>query len=378
MKITKKINISKSEPLSPEQRDGFIQLIAKHTGLEIRERDQGALSGKIFSRMKALKLTSPLFYSQLLESSTPDSYKEWLELAILLTNTESYFFRDREQFSLLRNHIFPQLINRKQNSKSIRICSAGCSTGEEPYSIAILLKELIPNLRQWNLTILGVDINRVALKKAELGVYSPWSFRSIAPDIKQRYFQLINGQYHIDQTIKEMIKFQTLNLVDDYFPQQYSELRNIDLIICRNVFIYFKAAAIAKVLKKFYHTLQPLGYLLTGHAELSNQNLSFFQTKVFSESLIYQRPGRAIINPLQVPACNESNDSSIEDTPINSDDDALKDDFETNNITMQQVALNLLRQLSPDTRIQKLGNLTAAELILQIETELNLINQELT
>jgi chemotaxis protein methyltransferase CheR len=376
MKITKKSNASKSEPLSPEQRDGFIQLIAKHTGLEIRERDQGALGGKIFSRMKALKLTSPTSYYQLLESSTTDSYKEWLELAILLTNTESYFFRDRDQFSLLQNHIFPQLINRKQNNKSIRICSAGCSTGEEPYSIAILLKELIPNLRQWNLRILGVDINRVALKKAELGVYSPWSFRSIAPDIKQRYFQLINGQYHIDQTIKEMIRFQTLNLVDDYFPQQYSELRNIDLIICRNVFIYFKAAAIAKVLKKFYHTLQPLGYLLTGHAELSNQNLSLFQTKVFSESMIYQRPSRTIINPLQTPALNESNDCSIEDTQIDSDDDAFKDDSETNNMTMQQVALNLLRQLSPDTKIQKLGNLTAAELILQIEAELNLTNQE--
>ncbi|MGK7874636.1 MAG: CheR family methyltransferase [Xenococcaceae cyanobacterium] len=279
----------KTESLSVELRQAFIRLIAKHTGLEIREQNQAALSEKIFSRMKALKLAAPENYYQILESSTRDSNQEWQKLVVLLSNIESYFFRDKEQFSLLRNKIFPELIERKKNKKRLRICSAGCSTGEEPYSLSILLKELLPDLEQWNLMILGIDINQEALKKARTGIYSPWSFRRVDPGIKRRYFRLINNQYHIDEQIKQMLTFQHFNLVKDSFPQPDSDLRDIDLIICRNVFIYFEPSTIAKVLDKFYHTLQPLGYLITGHAELSRQNLSLFQTKVFPESLVYQR-----------------------------------------------------------------------------------------
>ncbi len=278
-----------TESLSEELRQAFIQLIAKHTGLKLRERDQAALTEKIFSRMKSLKIYFPYNYYQLLESHTIDSHKEWRNLVTLLTNTESYFFRDKQQFTLLRNQIFPELINRKENNKTLRIFSAGCSSGEEPYSLAILLKEIIPDLAQWNLMILGTDINQAALEKAKTGIYTSWSFRNIDVEIKQRYFCLIKNQYYIDRQIKQMVKFLNINLFKDSFPQRNSELKDIDLIVCRNVFIYFEVSAIAKVLEKFYQTLQPSGYLLTGHTELYSQNLSLFQTKVFPESLVYQR-----------------------------------------------------------------------------------------
>lgn len=281
--------MSKTESLNVELRQAFIQLIAKHTGLKIREPDQAYLNEKIFARMKALKLYLPENYYQLLAFYPTDSYEEWLNLIILLTNTESYFFRDRGQLNVLRNHIFPEIIRRKQNNKTIRICSAGCSSGEEPYSLAIILKEIIPALEQWNLMILGVDINQAALQKAKTGIYTEWSFRNIDAKIKQRYFRLINNQYHIEPQINQMVKFMNLNLVLDSFPQQNSDMRDIDLILCRNVFIYLEPSAITNVLNKFYHTLQPLGYLMTGHAELFAQNLSQFHPKVFPETLIYQR-----------------------------------------------------------------------------------------
>lgn len=281
--------MSSTESLDVDLKQALMWLITKHTGLALRERDQAALDEKIFSRMKALRLAFPDNYYQLLQSSTIDSQEEWLKLLILLTNTDSYFFRDKPQFTLLRNQIFPELMNRKQNNKTLRICSAGCSSGEEPYSLAILLKEIIPDFRQWNITILGTDINQAALKKAETGIYTPWSFRNLDVKFQQQYFRLINNEYHIDLQIKQMVKFLNVNLVKDPFPQPTSELRDLDLIVCRNVFIYFKASAIANVLEKFYHTLEPLGYLLTGHVELSSQNLSLFHTKVFPESLVYQR-----------------------------------------------------------------------------------------
>jgi chemotaxis protein methyltransferase CheR len=372
--------VSKTKSLSPEERDAFIRVIAKHTGLEIRERDHTGLSEKILSRMQALKLDSPILYFQLLESDTPKSHEEWLELVIALTNVESYFFRDKEQFSLLQNYILPELFKRKQDSRTIRICSAGCSSGEEPYSIAILLRKLIPNLEQWNLTILGVDVNQTALKKAKAGIYSPWSFRSIDLKTKQEYFQMINNQYHIDQRIKNMVEFKTLNLVKDRFPNNGSELRDIDLILCRNVFIYFEVSAIAKVLNKFYQALQPLGYLLTGHAELSNQNLSQFQTKIFAESFIYQRPIDYLVDPLLKPPSDATHSPPKQDLQENSysDQSTFEDEFEKNNIKMQQVAVNLLKQLPPNTKIQKLGNQTAADLLLQLETELESTKEDPT
>lgn len=277
------------ESLSGELRQAFIRLIAKYTGLEIREREQAVLTEKIFLRMKSLKLAIPEQYYFFLEETTIDTFREWRKFAILLTNTDSYFFRDQGQLNVLRNHIFPEIIHRNQNHKTIRICSAGCSSGEEPYSLAIVLKEIIPDLDQWNIVVFGIDINQEALKKAEIGIYTSWSLRSLNVEIKQRYFLEINEQYLIARQIKQMVKFLNLNLVKDRLPQSHSQLRDIDLIVCRNVFIYFEASAIAQVVDKFYHTLQPLGYLLTGHAELSGQNISQFQTQVFPESLIYQR-----------------------------------------------------------------------------------------
>jgi chemotaxis protein methyltransferase CheR len=278
--------VSNADFFSVPLAEAFIRLIAQHTGLEIRERDQADLSEKIFVRMKALNIFFPEDYYQLLESSSRESYQEWQNFVLLLTNLESYFFRDQEQFNLLRDRILPELIQRQQHNKTIRICSAGCSTGEEPLSLAILLKELIPYPEQWKLMILGVDINQEALKKAKQGIYTPWSLRSIDPEIMQRYFLQFNNQYHLDIQIKQMVKFKYLNLVQNTFNEE-NEMIDIDLIICRNVFIYFEASAIAKVLDKFNHILQPSGYLLAGHTELCGQDLSHFETKLFPESLVY-------------------------------------------------------------------------------------------
>lgn len=359
--------MSNIESLSLELKQAFIRLIAKHTGLEIRERDQSGLCYKIVFRMKALKLNNPETYYQLLNSNTLDSEQEWAELILELTNLESYFFRDKELFNLLRNTLLPEIIQRQHYNKTLRICSAGCSTGEEPYSLAILLKELIPDIEQWNLMILGIDINSSALEKAKTGIYRPWSFRTVDTEIKQRYFRLINNQYHIDSQIKDMLTFQNLNLVKDPFTRPKSELRDMDLILCRNVFIYFEPSAIANVLNKFHQSLQPLGYLIAGHAELHGQNLSQFQTKVFPEALIYQRHADNFVDSILGFLPSDKTYISVNNLSAGLPNKNLQNI----NYSLYQAALNLLKQLPPDTKIPRLGNLTAAELILQVETALN-------
>ena len=338
--------MSKSEAdLSEELTQSFARLIAEHTGLALRDLDRTGLGEKLSIRTKALKLL-PENYYRLLAASTPESAQEWQKLVALFTNNETYFFRDKEQFHLLRNFIIPELIRQKQATRNIRICSAGCSSGEEPYSLAMLLKELIPDVKHWNLIILGIDIDEEALEKAKRAIYSPWSFRGVDSSVKDRYFRPINNQYHLVPEIKQLVNFQTVNLVKDSFPQANSELKNIDLFICRNVFIYFGSATIALILEKIYRTLNPLGYFLTGHTELHGQNLRQFEKKIFTESLIYQRPENNIVDPAPTILPNDFR-SSIKrtSTPTNTS--------RFNSAATARKSQNLLNSRSEKTTISK-------------------------
>jgi len=294
----------------------FIQLIWSHTGLRIREQDREALCKKIWARMKLLKLTVPENYYQLLqtgknqrnalgESLRGENFhleyreREWRELTLLLTIGESYFFRDQGQFELLKTHILPELIEHRKKSRyvegeakpSLRIWSAGCSTGEEPYSLAILIKELIPDCEQWNIVILGTDINSTSIEKAKLGIYDAWSFRMMERELQRRYFNQWQTNWKIDDQIRKLVTFRLGNLMKDHFPSLISNIHNVDILLCRNVFIYFDAKAISIVLEKFYNTLRPRGYFIAGHTELYGQNLGQLQTKFFPQSVVYQRRG---------------------------------------------------------------------------------------
>lgn len=366
--------MSSIEPLSPRILQAFTQLIAERIGLTFRKNDQAALQSFILDRLQALRFTVPEEYYLLLNAKTDAGHQEWEFLISEITNTESFFFRDKGQFSLLKNYIFPKIIEQRSHQKTIRICSAGCSTGEEPYSIAILLSELLPEPKDWDIKILGVDINVNAIEKAKTGLYRPWSFRGIDPPLQEQFFQEINNQYQLHDNILAMVDFQSGNLVDDSFHNPLLDLQNMDLILCRNVFIYFSQAAIEKTVAKFYDALSPLGYLLVGHTELHNQKSHRFHIKMFEESIAYQRPTDGTTTPksefLSTPITPK--ETGPKHTPLNHEE--LHDLFKGNDIKMNQVALNLLRQLPSDSKIAKLGNRTASELITQIETLLKETN----
>ncbi|MEG4514186.1 CheR family methyltransferase [Microcoleus sp. F6_B4] len=274
----------------------FINLITAEIGVRIRSQDRAGLSHKIMIRMRAKKIAEPENYYKLLTAKNLESKNEWAELVLLLTTIESYFMRDKGQFTLLKRVIFPELIEQKRNlhktlgmQPTLRIWSAGCSTGEEPYSLAIVLKELIPDWEQWKILILGTDVNEKVIKKAPQGVYSDWSFRLIDPQIQNQYFHQRQNDWQINLELRESVNFSCLNLITDEFPNIYQNIYNIDLILCRNVFVYFEHKYISLVLKKFSKTLRPGGYLMTGHAEVYGQIMNEFQPKIFPESVVYQR-----------------------------------------------------------------------------------------
>ena len=224
------------------------EVISKRTGLLMRSGDSEHWQKVILERVRHLNLSSKEEYYYLLVEDSKRSRLEWRTLTGLLTTGETYFFRDKGQFALLRNWILPELIEHKKSIRSLRLWSAGCSTGEEAYSIAILLHELLPQRKDWNTLILGTDINDKAIEKAKAGIYGQWSFRMINPEIQRRYFQKRKDEWEIDARIREMVKFQVGNLKENPFPDYTSDMHDIDIILCRNVFIYFNDEAIAIIL----------------------------------------------------------------------------------------------------------------------------------
>ncbi len=268
----------------------FRQLITLKMGFHIRKQDLSNLVTKLETRCRLLKITNAQVYYNLLSSDSTTAQEEWQKLIELVTVGESYFLRDQGQFNLLKNQLLPELIRKQSASRSLTIWSAGCSTGEEPYSLAILLAELIPNWTTWKLSVLGTDINLSSLALARQGLYHSWSFRLMEESIKIRYFQRQSTGWKINSQIRELVKFNYDNLIEDEFhPVHLLESGTVDLILCRNVFVYFDATAIATGLNKLLTALKAGGYLLTAHTELYGCSHPHLQSLVFSESIVYQK-----------------------------------------------------------------------------------------
>ena len=211
-------------------------------------------------------------------------------LASHLTVGETFFFREQKSFEALEKHILPAFINaRRETDKRLRIWSAGCCTGEEPYSIAISLAKLIRDLTEWNITILATDINPHFLKKATNAEYKEWSFRSTPPKVKDSYFICKDRHYTILPHLKKLVTFSYLNLAEDVYPSLVNSTNGMDIIFCRNVLMYFDPEQSVKVIKNLYHSLVDGGCLLTSPSEASSALYSQFVTINFPGVTIYKK-----------------------------------------------------------------------------------------
>jgi len=223
--------------------------------------------------------------------------KEQLEtLAGHLTIGETYFFREQSSFDILENSILPDLIaSRRGRGQRLRIWSAGCSTGEEAYSLAILLSRLIPDQREWQITILATDINSSALGKAVQGVYSDWSFRGVPQWIRQRYFKKTHdGRYELSHAIRRMVTFAVLNLAEDTYPSLSTNTNAMDIIFCRNVLMYFESKQQKQVVRSFQRSLLEGGWLVVSPCETSTAFSDCFETVMFPGAVFYKKNEQAL------------------------------------------------------------------------------------
>ncbi len=289
-----------SEPhLSDADYLRFRDLARQQTGLEFGEVRRPDLERAIFSTLRLVGLPDPEALCRLLiecpsvlGADSPNGHTGLALDALIagLTVGETHFFRNRPQFEALERHILPELIARRRAVRRLRIWSAGCATGEEPYSLAILLQRLLPDLAHWNITLLATDLNRQALEKARRGVYGAWSFREVPPEIQADYFIQHGREFEITPTTRNLVTFAHLNLVEDTYPSPANKTADMDLILCRNVLIYFNEETTRGVVGRLHGSLAAGGWLVVGHAEPSQSIFSEFVTQNFPGAVVYQRP----------------------------------------------------------------------------------------
>jgi chemotaxis protein methyltransferase CheR len=247
-----------------EQLLKFNQLVLQNTGLLFADKKRYDLERGIMTVLNksAYKDLNELYLALCRKEPVFD------ELISELTVGETYFYRDENQFSLLKKEILPAIIKQAKTSKQLKIWSAGCATGEEPYTVAILLKELLPGIKEWDILILATDINKKALAKAKAGVYNDWSFRALPPNWLSTYFQEIGKKsYRLKEEIKSLVTFNYLNLKDNLYPSFFNQTFALDLIICRNVTIYLQPEVTESIFGRFEAALKPGGWLMLGASD---------------------------------------------------------------------------------------------------------------
>lgn len=275
-------------------KSNFIDLIAKRLGIQIKQ-DNSDLSQVVDEACAKFNCTAAQ-YLNLLESCNENS--PLLEhLVSGITIGETYFFRDKRQMDLLQNNLLPRIIKSKRmyNNLNLRIWSAGCASGEEIYTMGMMLHELLPDITKWSISLLATDINLQVLQKAKIGQYNKWSMRSINNYYLKEYFKESNNSYQISEKISDMVDFQYLNLNDDTYPSILNNTNSQDIIICRNVLIYFSNEVVARLMKKFTASLNEDGYLLLGASDpviIEGTNLFFHH----NDGMLFSHCNEKIIN----------------------------------------------------------------------------------
>jgi len=259
---------NKSEvKLSKEQQNGLSEFLDKHMGIYYSEKSWRGFEKKIPEIAESLGYDD---ISKCIDSLIHTEVSNDLIsiLAQHLTIGETYFFRENDSLETIKKKIlYPLIQERRKTTKHLRIWSAASCTGEEAYSIAMILSEMIPNIEEWSIYILATDINLQFLQTAKEGVYREWSFRNTSEEEKARYFIKRDEKYHLHQKIKDMVHFRYLNLVENNYPSLSNGTESMDLILCKNVLIYFSKNQINKVIGQLGCSLLDGGYLCVTSVE---------------------------------------------------------------------------------------------------------------
>ena len=277
------------------------------TGLEFRaDRDQ-ELAALIDERLSHLLLHDCSAYADFL-ANNPASAAEKDVLIERLTIGETYFFRDPEQFAAIRDIILPDILERKRFPGPLRIWSAGCAAGAEPYSLAILLKrEMAARLAGWQIAIEATDLNASSLTQAAAGKFRAWALRSTSDDVKRECFSKEGQSWTIHPRFRQSVSFHCMNLAGSEFSTPPNTGTGFDLILCRNVMIYLAPEALIHLIARLHQSLEEGGWLVVGAAEYNTERFKAFRTVSAAGASLYQK---------MVPAQGGQRDAAASAAPV--------------------------------------------------------------
>ena len=280
-------NADETDPMISEHELGELRLlIEQRTGIVFDESRSGFFLSRLHEHMQARRITSGAELLRLVRAPGVE-YDSLLER--MLTQ-ETQFFRYPETFAIFQRKVLPELHMRKfwENPRMLRLWSAGCSTGEEPFSLAVSICDTLEFADAWNINILATDISREALRQAERASYSRRAISNLSPRQQEMYFVGGAEEYTVKPKIRNMVSFAAMNLTESVYVGRF------DCIFCMNVLIYFSEPRRAGIVQRFYDYLEPGGYLFLGHAE----SVAGMQTR-FKQSV--EGGARLLQKPMNVP-----------------------------------------------------------------------------
>src|SRR5262245_10886259 len=268
----------------------FADLVRSHCGISFGPETRFLLERRVARRMRELSITSLSAYQfELRNESRRDG--ELAELIDEITTNETYFFRERSQLRALVAEILPEALvaRRERGGGPVSVWSAGCSSGEEPYSVVILAREAGFDPER-DLRVYASDISRRMMKRARSGNYREASFRETEHALRHKYFEEKNGTWTVSDAVKKSVEFIQMNLLD---PSRVALLGAMDVILCRNVMIYFDAQTKRELIATFEQKLRPGGHLLLGHSESLIHVTCGLELRHLRSDLVYRKPVRS-------------------------------------------------------------------------------------
>ena len=276
-----------SQTMSDKQFAALRKIVYDRSGIHFPDNKKYVLESRLSRRLDELNIDNFDQYITFL-SFGPYRDDEFQEMFNRITINETSFFRNEPQLLVFERQVLPQLLLARKAQKRLRIWSAACSSGEEPYTLAMQIhRSLGVQLMDWRIEILGTDISEKVLVTAQEGRYTHYSMRGVSPLVTQRYFRKDGEFFHIDPTIRSMVHFELLNLNDTFAAKRFGTW---DVIFCRNVMIYFDDAMKAKVCKLFHDQLAPDGTLFIGHSETLRGLPVAFELMPRPEAFAYTKP----------------------------------------------------------------------------------------
>jgi len=285
--FSKTISLNKELKITDQEFTNLRDFIYAECGIYVADNRKYLLENRLGNRLKKLNLKNFDEYYNLLRFDAGKA-AEMKKLFEVITTNETSFYRNPPQLDVFQKEVLPDVLSRcRANGKRLRIWSAGCSTGEEPYTISMIVSEMLKSeLAGWDVRITANDLSERVLESARRAVYNDYTLRTTPAEVVDRYFDKGDGQNRLKQEVKRLVSFGQINLKD---RGQLKRVERSQIVFCRNVIIYFDDEMKRRVISAFYDNLLPGGYLIIGHSESLHNITRAFKPIHYPGSIIYRK-----------------------------------------------------------------------------------------